>query len=132
MKKLVTTLLLAILCFSMCFTTVSAVEPTEPSPYWVNTVSVDASINSSGTYSVKIAGVQATSSISATLVLSEKDFWGGYTEVSRLSETSYSSYHVFSGSYAMKAGKTYRLDLSATVTCRGVSENISDSYEKKC
>lgn len=53
-------------------------------PFWVNTLSIIPSISgSAGTYSCSINGVSGTTKISATLVLYEKGWLGGYTEVAR-------------------------------------------------
>ena len=52
-------------------------------PFWVNTLSIIPSISgSAGTYSCSINGVSGTTKISATLVLYEKGWLGGYTEKS--------------------------------------------------
>ncbi|MEG1753673.1 MAG: hypothetical protein RR234_07135 [Christensenella sp.] len=131
MKKFVASFVLIALCFSLFATTALAAEQSDITPYWTNTISVDPTIDFSGIYSTVIKGVRATSSISATLVLSEKNFWGGYTEVSRTSKTVYSTLATFSGSYAVQSGKTYRLEVTATITAKGLGETVSISCEKK-
>ena len=61
-------------------------------PFWVNTLSIIPSISgSAGTYSCSINGVSGTTKISATLVLYEKGWLGGYTEVARTSQP----HHIF-------------------------------------
>lgn len=60
-------------------------------PFWVNTLSIIPSISgSAGTYSCSINGVSGTTKISATLVLYEKGWLGGYTEVA-----AHQPHHIF-------------------------------------
>ena len=95
-------------------------------PFWVNTLSIIPSISgSAGTYSCSINGVSGTTKISATLVLYEKGWLGGYTEVARTSHTTYSASFFKSDSYSFSSGKTYKLEVSGTVTRNGYAEPVS-------
>ena len=95
-------------------------------PFWVNTLSIIPSISgSAGTYSCSINGV------SATLVLYEKGWLGGYTEVARTSHTTYSASFFKSDSYSFSSGKTYKLEVSGTVTRNGYAEPVSATIEQK-
>ena len=95
-------------------------------PVWVNTLSIIPSISgSAGTYSCSINGVSGTTKISATLVLYEKGWLGGYTEVARTSHTTYSASFFKSDSYSFSSGKTYKLEVSGTVTRNGYAEPVS-------
>ena len=82
---------------------------------------------------VSIIYVNEESSVSTcTLVLYEKNWLGVYSEVSRSSSTYYGHTHTFSGTTNIKSGKTYKLVTTATVTRNGFSEDVSDTFEKKC
>ena len=101
-------------------------------PFWVNTLSIIPSISgSAGTYSCSINGVSGTTKISATLVLYEKGWLGGYTEVARTSHTTYSASFFKSDSYSFSSGKTYKLEVSGTVTRNGYAEPVSATIEQK-
>ena len=100
--------------------------------FWVNTLSIIPSISgSAGTYSCSINGVSGTTKISATLVLYEKGWLGGYTEVARTSHTTYSASFFKSDSYSFSSGKTYKLEVSGTVTRNGYAEPVSATIEQK-
>ena len=86
---------------------------------------------SAGTYSCSINGVSGTTKISATLVLYEKGWLGGYTEVARTSHTTYSASFFKSDSYSFSSGKTYKLEVSGTVTRNGYAEPVSATIEQK-
>lgn len=103
----------------------------EISPFWVNCLAMTPTISkASGTYSCSISGLSGTTKITATLVLYEKNWLGNYKEVSRTSGTSYSPSHIFSGTYSFTSGKTYKLEVSGTVTRNGYAEPVSVSTEK--
>ena len=92
-------------------------------PFWVNTLSIIPSISgSAGTYSCSINGVS---------VLYEKGWLGGYTEVARTSHTTYSASFFKSDSYSFSSGKTYKLEVSGTVTRNGYAEPVSATIEQK-
>lgn len=50
----------------------------------------------------------------------------------RTSSTYYGFRHEFNGSYAIKAGTTYKLTTTVTVTANGTSETVSYDFDKRC
>lgn len=100
---------------------------------WQNVASLSPSISANDdVYSCEVSGLSGTTKIYCSLTLYEKGWFGTYTKVASTSSTYYGSPHVFSGTCDIQSGKTYRLDISATVTRNGSAETVSDSFEKKC
>lgn len=126
MKRVVKSILAFMLVALLLCTTVFAVQPR-----WQNVVSIAPSINlSSNQYMSTIDGKTGTTKIECTLTLYEKTWYGSYKEVSHVSETYYGQSHTFIGYYNIEAGKTYKLVTEATVTCNGIAEDVSSSFEK--
>ena len=98
-------------------------------PRWKNVIAISPTISAESSYIV--ADPKATK-MERTLVLYEKGFWGNYTEVDRTSSTYYGFRHEFNGSYAIKAGTTYKQTTTVTVTANGTSETVSYDFDKRC
>ena len=127
MKKIVGTFISALLSVLLC-ATAFAVEPR-----WNNVIGINPAISaSSQTYSSYVSAVPNATKIDCTLVLYEKGLFGNYKEVARTTSTYYGFRHEFSGSYSIKAGTTYKLTTTATVTVNGSGETVSYDFEKKC
>lgn len=132
MKKLLSLALIAILVFAL--STVAFAAPNEFSiaPRWTNTSQITPDISKSASnYSAYVIAYTGTTKIGCTMVLFEKGFWGGYTEVSRSSQTSNLSTDLFIASYTYTSGKTYKLEVTTVVTRNGTSETVTVSTEKK-
>lgn len=100
-------------------------------PRWNNVASITPYISEpDDCYSCVIIGLKGTTKIDCTMVLYEKTWWGTYTEVSRTNEVYNGKTYEFNGYYAISAAKTYKLDITAIVTCNGVNETVSCSFEK--
>ncbi len=126
MKKTVKSILMLMLVASLLCTTAFAVQAR-----WQNVASITPRFYSgSDHYSSAIRGEPGTTKIECTLTFYEKTQYGTYKEVSHASETYYGQTHTFIGYYNIEAGKTYKLVTEATVTCNGVEEDVSYSYEK--
>lgn len=116
-------LLACILCMSVFAAT----------PRWKNVASISPSISAGdGAYTSYIIGLNGTTKIECTLTLYEKGLFGNYKQVAQTSSTYYGQQHEFIGYYAIKAGTTYKLTTTATVTCNGVVETVSTDFEKRC
>lgn len=97
-------------------------------PRWENVATISSTINKRGNeYSCLISGNPGTTKIACTMVLYEKNWLGQYVEISRTSSTYNGISHEFVGSCNMQSTKTYMLTISATVTCNGTNETVSDS-----
>ena len=126
-KKLLCIFALIIASFVLCMSAFAA------EVRWKSVVAVSPTISAADqSYSSYIVAVPETSKMVCTLVLYEKGFWGNYTEVSRSSSTYYGFRNEFSGTYAVEAGKTYKLTTTVVVTANGQSETVNYDFEKKC
>lgn len=76
-------------------------------------------------YSCNIEAKAGTSKIVSTLTLYEKG-WFGYTQVDQVATTTYDTHQLLTGTYNFSKEKSYKLEISSTVTCNGVQESISD------
>lgn len=102
-------------------------------PRWKNVIAISPTISAeSQSYSSYIVADPKATKMECTLVLYEKGFWGNYPEVDRTSSTYYGFRHEFNGSYAIKAGTTYKLTTTVTVTANGTSETVSYDFDKRC
>ena len=128
MKKFLRNLLAVTLLLGIVSTTAFAVEPR-----WRNVASISPSISAyDGSYTSDIICNDGTTKIECTLTLYEKGLFGNYNQVAQTSSTYYGQMHEFVGYYAIKSGKTYKLNTTATVTCNGVTETVSTDFEKRC
>lgn len=130
MKKALS-ILMALTFILVLMVPVSAAEGLTISPRWSNTVIVAPDISAgSGVYTVDIVGASGVDKISCTMVLYEKGWFGSYSEVSRYSSTVNEVGYTFTKPYNFTSGKTYKLDVSATVYRYGTAETINVSTEK--
>lgn len=128
MRKSLRTILAIFFAATLLSTTVYAVQAR-----WANVRQILPTISAaSGCYSCSIEGLPGTTKIECSLTLYEKAEDGNFVEVSHVSETCYVSNHKFVGYYNIKRGKTYRLVAAATVTCNGIAEDVSSTFEKNC
>jgi len=101
---------------------------------WVNTAAIEMNLtfsNGNAMASCIISGQPSVTDISATYVLQRKNANGTYTNLITWSgRNSKSQDIIFDESYPVKSGYTYRFKASATLTAKGVSEQVSDSIEK--
>lgn len=126
MKKVICLALVFALSAVMLSATVFAAEAR-----WNNVASISPSISvNDGCYTSAITGLKGTTKIDCTMVLYQKNWLGLYTEVSRTNETYYGRMHEFVGYYDFRVGITYKLDITAIVTCNGSDETVTYSFEK--
>ena len=128
MKKKLCAILITILAFTLFANSAFSAEARRRNVATITPV-ISANDNS---YASVISCLEGTTKIECTLVLYEKNWLGVYSEVSRSSSTYYGHTHTFSGTTNIKSGKTYKLVTTATVTRNGFSEDVSDTFEKKC
>lgn len=127
MKKIIG-IAISVLMATLFCVTAFAVEPR-----WKNVIAISPTISAEPqSYSSYIVADPKATKMECTLVLYEKGFWGNYTEVDRTSSTYYGFRHEFNGSYAIKAGTTYKLTTTVTVTANGTSETVSYDFDKRC
>ena len=127
MKKGLSLVLVFVFAFAMLTIPALAV-----STRWANILTITPHISQSdGEYSCTVTGVPGTTKIECTMVLHEKGFFG-YHEVARTSDVGYSISERFEGTYNIKAGKTYKLVITVTVTSNGTSETAEYAFEKDC
>lgn len=125
MKKLISSLIALLLIFAVSTSVFAA------TPRWSNIAGISGSISpSSGIYTGTVVGNNGTSKIVCTVVLYEKGWFGSTSEVSRISKTFYEQSGSCVGNYSYTTGKTYRIDVTATVYINGVGETVTSSFEK--
>ncbi|GHV16569.1 hypothetical protein FACS18949_18430 [Clostridia bacterium] len=115
----------AALCILMSTATMGLAAP-GIAPLWTNVSNTTTSITFSGSSavcSVGIVGKAGTTSISATYTLEIKGS-GGYSSVGSWRESSSKQILTSSQTYSVKPGQTYRLNVTASATASGGTENI--------
>lgn len=123
MKKIVRSVLLIALAAILLSATAFAAQPR-----WTNVATISSDIDKIGDeYACLINGNPGTTKIVCTMVLYEKNWLGQYIEISKTSSTYNGISHEFVGNCSMQSNKTYKLTISATVTCNGTNETVSDS-----
>lgn len=97
-------------------------------PLWEHTKKVTPTISfSSGIYSGQISGSSDVTKISMTVILSEKNANGTYSEVSRISNSSDSNFVTKSSTYSYVKGKTYKVTVTGKVYVGSTYENVEGS-----
>lgn len=97
-------------------------------PFWEHAQKVTPAVSfSSGIYSGQISGNSNVTKISMTVILSEKNANGTYSEVSRTSNSSNSNYVSKSNTYSFVKGKTYKVTVTGQVYVGATYENVENS-----
>ncbi|WP_313339563.1 hypothetical protein [Sedimentibacter sp.] len=97
-------------------------------PFWEHAQKVIPTISfSSGIYSGQISGNSDVTKISMTVILSEKNANGTYSEVSRTSNSANSNFVTKSNTYSFVKGKTYKLTVTGQVYVGSTYENVENS-----
>jgi|GEM_PF-781208 len=76
-----------------------------------------------------VLGTSASTSVSAAIALERKNADGSYTRIARWSMVSAGASLAFDNTYAVAAGYTYRLSVTADVTKNDVTEPMCASTE---
>lgn len=131
-KALISLALVVVLMSTM---TAFAAEPFPIQPFWANTSGIDVTLSISGTTascSAVVEGYSGTTKITADVTLERKATNGTYTTVKTWSNQSVSGTRLlFSETYTITSGYTYRLTVTAKVTRNGTTETASNWMESK-
>lgn len=130
MKKIMKTIVLAILMVSCLASSVLAVSIVPIEPLWdnVNRVSCEISFDGTeGTVYCDITAISSATSITGTLTLYESG-----REINSWDIDSDLPFVTINESFTGTKGRTYTLELEAAVTARGSSETITRTVSEKC
>lgn len=120
-KKLLSLLFATVLLIG----TVMPVFAASVQPRWTNMTKMDISISkSSGSYSVEVTGIPATTKIEVTATLYESRT-AGYTRVDGFTASRNSASLTASDSYSFNTSKLYKVVATAKVTANGITETVT-------
>ena len=109
--------LLSVLSVSLIFTLICAIGACAVTPRWSYIGSVDLTIDRNGDeYFTTVACGSNVTKIEVEMELYQKGILGTYSKKASHSETVYSSSAIVADSYDMNPNKTYRMDVTVTVT----------------
>ena len=97
-------------------------------PFWEHAQKITPAIFfSSGKYSGQISGNSDVTKISMTVILSEKNANGTYSEVSRTSNSANSNFVSKLNTYNFVKGKTYKVTVTGKVYVGSTYESVEGS-----
>lgn len=135
-KRIVAIIMTLCLMFSLVPATVHAAQVEPLQPMWDNTQTFTANLgfsNTNGSVTVYIRGQFGVTNITADVSLFYKNDSGGWEEIEKDWEYTTSQRELtITEHFDGEAGREYKIEVSATVTMNGYTEELSKTATKVC